>query len=554
MRSMGMAAVLCLLPAGVLAQGVAPTTLSVATEQDFQACDGNGAPGLKYDGRQKGAWLWSNRFNRETDAAAAIVACDKALAEPMLADRYWSRRVALLQAKAIHQLGAKAYADALSTLDKADAAVQRPAVIGYQDPVRIADQMLRAVALYGMEKKDDARAALRAVTDDRPWSFTLREIARGIQLANEPDFATHRAMLREGAALDSRRVSALFWLALAHGDFAEAASYGSQVNFDIPRGRGGGWSLVGEEERRYELIRNRASVAGATAYALAATGDSEGAKRAYQRAIADLDDAAAPPPSPDGRPLGKREQREYSARKASAEQGRAQLADWDRAIRLRAEAPRLSTAQLTAHPDRPRYEALLIAPDLVAQAKGDPTEAATVAMLSETLRNRFEQERRRLIALPLSTIASMLPRVDDGTRVPVMKGEGFFFAGDNLKGFAVRKADDPDLINIRFSDVNASDATVEEGAFLAAANYVESQGKDGFIVEAGDLVKRSITTRGMYIGSYTTPSGWELRLLIRPVTVAALPPSEEASRWRVIKAADVKAALAKKFAPPPSAK
>lgn len=550
MRIMGWTALLCLLPVEVLAQGAAPTALSVATDQDFYTCDGYFAPGLKYDGMQKGAWFGATLYYGDKDPSAAIVACDKALAEPMLADRYWLRRVSLIQAKAVHQIGAKAYAEALASLDRADAALRRPAVAGYQDPARIASQMLRAIALYEVGSGAEARASLRAVIESRPWSISLRSASRAIALRHEPDYAVQKALLREGAVQDAAQLHLLFWLTLAKGDFAETITYSRQLSFNIPRGRIG-WTGYTDEQRRYDLISERASVAGATAYALTTLGDMPGSEGEYRRALADIEDAASPPPQGE-RALSRAERQDLEQRRNAAAKARLQLQDWKRAMDLRRAAPGLTIDQLRSHPDRPHGQAMAVAADFLRQARSDGTQPGLATQLSDSLRERFEQGRREAIAIDLMRIVEMLPRIDSGTGLPAMRGEGSSFFGTDMRGFAVRKADDPNLVNIRFGDVAAASATVEEATFLAAANYVERQGLDGFIVEANELVRRTAI-----VGGYTRnsePRGWELRLLIRPVTVAALPPSEEASRWRVIKAADVKAALARKFAPTPSAK
>ena len=534
-----------------LGMWVAPAQGQPGLEAEYRACDGFGAPGFKYNGVQKGSWLWRSGSHEESVAAAeaAIAACDKTLADPMLVERYWQRRASLLQAKALHQIAARQYSGALTTLDKADSTSARE-LAGFEEPIRVTDQMLRATAFYGLGRKEEARAALKAVTDARPWSGTLRSLAQMIRLNAEPDYETHQASFRDEAVLNPSRLRALFWLSIAQGQFADAIAYSRQLVFEIPRSRRG-WTMESSVSRQYGLVEERASIAGATAYAALATGDMNGSAQAYQVGLFEIEEAMQPPASVNGRPPSKSALRDYDWRKTYALQAKARLEDWGRAIRLRREVPGLTMAELDKWPDRPRRDGLVVASDFLGLLKAvDLRQAGILNELIEARRTAADTVRRRAIATPLGKVASALPTPWEGTNAPKMQTEGANIFRTDLNGYGIRKAEDPDLINIRFGDLTANITIIEEAAILTAANHSASLGKDGFIIEALERIERTMRVSGLYTAAYSSPSGYEVRLLIRPVSIAALPADQEGARWRIIRVADVQGRLAPKFATP----
>ncbi len=528
-----------------------------AAAADFAACDGYAAPKKKSDGITKGTWLWglastNADFRRGTVfvGARGIAACDAALADPLLVDAFWVRRAHLLQSKALHQMSDNAFKEALATLDQSDAIGAAHADPQFNNSIKLANLALRAIAYYRLERKEDARAALKAVTDARPWSVSLRQMTTAIRTTYEGDYETQKAVLHDQARIDPRKLHVLFWLAMSRGEFEEAAADAHELSFDIPRSRHD-WATESAEVRAYALIRERASVAGATAYALAATGKVEASAHEYQRGLDEIEDATQPPPPDErGRPPGKQAMRDYDLRKASGVEAQNMLRDWGRAIALRREASGMTVGELLALKDRPTGEALMVAADFFAQVKAtDFKQADGLNQVIDMLRKRQEEFRQKALTISFNQLVKQLPRPETAQMVPKMQREGGNILRSNLNGWAVRKADDPALVNVRFGDAVGSSALVEEAAFLAAANHVASLGKDGFIIEASQLIVRTTQVSGMYIGSYSTPSGYELRLLLRPVDTAAPSADIESSRWRIVKVRDVQAALNGKFPP-----
>lgn len=526
-----------------------------AAPEDFAACDGYAAPGKKSDGITKGTWLWglataTADFRKTSIAVGAhgVAACDTALADPLLVDAFWLRRAHLLQSKALHQMSAKLYTEALAILDQSDAAGASRSDPEFDNSVRLANQALRAIAFYELGRKDDAHKALEAVDEARPWSTSLRTLTTSIRASFEPDFKTHEALLHDQAVLEPRKLHALFWLAMGRGDFEAASGLAPELSFDIPRTRGA-WSVEGGDNRAYDLIRQRASVAGATAYALAALDRLEASAREYKRGLDEIE-AATQPPEPDskGRPPGKKAMREYDLRKAAGVEAAASLEGWGKALALRREAAKMTLTQLIEYKDRPKGEALMVAADFFRQIKPkDLREASQINELIGMFQTQQDDARRKLVALDFNALVARLPRPETRAMVPKMQTEGGNILRSDLNGWAVRKADDPALVNVRFGSAVASESLVEEAAFLAAANHVASLGKDGFIIEASQLIQRTTYMTGLYSGGGSIPSGYELRLLLRPVDTATLAADLEPARWRIVKVRAVQAALGGKF-------
>src|SRR3569623_1955318 len=99
---------------GLAAVTLAALVPTVAAAQNFTACDGYEDPKSKGDGMTTSPLLWGlargNADIRETPMFAfnadGVAACDRALADARLLPGYQLRRAHLLQAKAVHQIGA----------------------------------------------------------------------------------------------------------------------------------------------------------------------------------------------------------------------------------------------------------------------------------------------------------------------------------------------------------------------------------------------------------------------------------------------------------------
>lgn len=108
-------------------------------------------------------------------------ACAAALASPDLEAKDWSRRVSLLEARAAHRIAAGKFEDALRDLDAAKAAI--PPNINPAEQARSLDigmLFLRALALNGAGRSEEATRLVVAAADARPWSGQIQDIATTI--------------------------------------------------------------------------------------------------------------------------------------------------------------------------------------------------------------------------------------------------------------------------------------------------------------------------------------------------------------------------------------
>jgi hypothetical protein len=138
---------------------------SSAAANDFWRCDGYEPAQGKIGGdgmSTKDGFLGIGRSNSDirkseySIGAAGVAACDQALNNPDLLDEYWLRRAHLLQAKAVHQIGAKDYEGALVSLAASDAVGASRNDRNFDDSVKLSNRAVRAFALLETGKKAEA--------------------------------------------------------------------------------------------------------------------------------------------------------------------------------------------------------------------------------------------------------------------------------------------------------------------------------------------------------------------------------------------------------------
>ena len=96
--------------------------------------------------------------------------------------------------------------------------------------------------------------------------------------------------------------------------------------------------------------------------------------------------------------------------------------------------------------------------------------------------------------------------------------------GDGLDGFAVKNKEG--IITLRFGTKDGSIAMADEGALYSAARYAIDEGYDAFVIDTRQPIKRTTTVSGMYVGSNSYASGYEVRLVIRPLNAASADPAD----------------------------
>lgn len=276
-----------------------------AWADDFTTCDGYAAPTKKTDGMTEGTWMFGLATAtvdlRPADlrlSERGIEACDRALADPLLQPDQWLRRANLQQAKALHAIQAGKFDLALEAADQSDET-------GKADPffvvsLGLGNQALRALALSGLGRKDEALAALEKVRAARPWSASIQRMTTLLQF--RIDEAVASATFRQNIVLAPENANLLYWDAIMRTDYAAAIAYAPAITWDLPKKRGG-WVMDGEVRQRLESIKERAEVTGALAFALTLEGRKQEAALVLQEANEDLAEAMAlPPQRPNGKP------------------------------------------------------------------------------------------------------------------------------------------------------------------------------------------------------------------------------------------------------------
>lgn len=519
------------------ALGAAVPVSAQNAANDFRNCDGWSIPEAStpekaleryFTGLNRSNGRWDQQWSENE---TGIRACNAALDHPVMIREFWLRRIELLHAKALHQIASGKFEDALQTLNVADSTTGVHPWFLREQSLAVGSQALRGYALFGLGRAAEAEQALAAAEQARPFSPSVGHLTRTIRLMGNLDADARTAILERGAALDPTLLKTLFWLAFLDRDYASAVRYGAIVTFDSPRDRPG-WYFEDEHEQEAVALKAKAGLDGARAYALLASGKPDEARGMMEAVrerlrLATLD--------LQGKPLerlGTKSRNLVSA----AREASANLDAWDRAMAARS-AP---TAASIAGVSLPVHGDLLRA--VVPANETERSQIAAALARSDALDARL---RGRLLDATVGEVGRLLPLSEFNIWVPRMRPEGGMFTS-RLNGFHAKPDPATGRVNLRFGSESTTRTIIEEAALLASANYVASLGKDGFIVEASDVITRTVQMGG--IGGFQASGGMEGRVLLRPVTMTALPPELEASRWRIIKVAEVQAALAGRFA------
>lgn len=541
---------------GALLAGAASGDARAAEPGDFSTCDGALPPKPKKSlkpGEKQDAWrgfggtLPNRAVLVRNLGVAGLAACERALADPVLVPEFWARRASLIRARALHEMSEKNDAGSIETLGEVDKLYAENGKGEEIASAKLANDALRAVAFYRMKKGVEGEKLLVSINERRPYSPSVRRLTTSIRLLFDTDRSKRLARLREQAPLNPFTLRLMLMLSLQNRDFENTLLYADQISFDLPKGRAG-WTMRGEEARAYDQIGQRASLRGAQAYALLALGRMEESAHALKAARDEVAEAVEPPAPPaNGGKLSKRVVEDHRRRVAAGDGATAVLDDWSRAMAMRMRASKMTMKSIGADPDRPKGEAMAVMSDLLFQVRGASTgEVADIDKLLEALAAFNDATLTKALSLSFTNLTSMLPAPEYDGVSPKMRGEGSNIWRTNLEGYRVMGADDPDLGNVRMASLAASPAMVEEAAMLVAADHAASLGKDAFVIESAQMIQRSMTTSG-WVGSYTSNSGYEYRLLIRPISIAN---GEAQSRhWRALKVNEVRAALAAKYPP-----
>ncbi len=538
----------------VVAAMVLASPAAAKIDMNFVGCDGYDAPKKTADGMNTirgflgDTATSSARAGRYALGEAGLTACDTALADPRLLPEFWARRAHIYQARALHDIAANKFDEALKQLDLSDKEGAGHNDPWFDDSIGLSNRMIRSVALYRLDRKDEARKMLEAAAASRPYAPSIAGLARSIEMLYEYDRKNFTRLMTEGVPLAPTLVRALFWTAIFHDDYAAAEKLSGQISFELPKGHGS-WRLVGESTYEYDLIKERAMLAGGLAYAKLALGKTDEARKLIADARDDITDAIEPPqPGPDAKEPSKSQLRDWEARKRAGDAATRELDSWERSLDLREKVKGKSFAEASTIVSANGGGEPTILTDVLRQVKpANDAERDKIASLLQKMDDGKDLTRRKSFALNLSQLVERLPRPETIAMRPKMQREGIGILRNDANGFAVKPDAATGLTTIRFGSTEAPRPMVEEAALLKAAQYARSEGKDAFIITAAQSIQRTTTIYGMYTRGGTFDSGYEARLMIRPVDSAKLPTELEVQRWRLIKADAVIAKLGPKY-------
>lgn len=541
-------AVLLVVSWPVAAQARSLVAATPPQQSIFSKCDGYQAPS-KADGLTTATWLFGlasrtadQRRSNPGIGAGGVAACDAALADPALQASFVMRRAHLLQAKAMHQIAVGHFDEALASLKESDA-TGRPEPL-FDGSVGEGNRALKAAALYGLGRADQAESVLQELERLRPYATSLRMLASEIRTQFEDDPAKEIAMLEGQAAVNPVAQRRLFWLAMIFDDHAAALRYAPGIRFDKPRERIG-WNIENSEAKKYALIEEQAEFSGALAYAQSVSGMSDAADATIREMQATIADWAKPPPQPpEGSQWSKLQRRDFEIRKTTAVMATDKLAEWEVAVTLRAEAKGKTFEEIGELIKTRRPTGLAFSSLLALSSVSGPAEKAQLQAFLKEFESRKNAARLQRERLGLEQIVAMLPRPETPAMRPKMQVEGSNILRSDLNGYGIRENEEPGSVTVRFGTATGSVAMADEAVLLAAANYAVKKGKDAFFIDTREVVQRTTYMVGMYAGGGPIPSGYEVRLCVRPVVEASIAQEQ---RGRLVRTNAVIADLAPKF-------
>jgi hypothetical protein len=509
----------------------------------FESCDGFVPPTKKTDGMTEGTWMFG-LAKATVDLRAADVrlgekgidACDRAIADPRLLPEQWLRRAHLQQAKALHAIQAGKPELALEAAGQSDES-------GKADPyfavsLGLGNQAIRALALGGLGRKDEALAAVAKVNAARPWSASIRRLTTLLQY--RIDAPTADATFRSNVPLVPENARLLYWDAFMHARYGEAITHAPVMTWDLPKTRGG-WTMEGEAQRQLETIKERAELAGALAFAMTMEGRTDEAALVLQEADADLAEAMAlPPQRANGKPPKKSDMQAWQTRQPFAEAGKRQLDLWRTAAEFVTGIPARDPDEAFATFANGPFADLPIFPAVMARLNlTTPDQIASREAAVKEFEAQLAREKNEAMALTTQQLADLLPRRLTAKMMPVMKaaGDGYFLSDTGLSRAQEGKTD---IWTVRFVHKTAPIHVVEELAMYGAALTAVREGKDSIVVLSRRSAELSTTIVSYYGGAGDTyASGYEAQLRVRLVNAAALPPELAGMEYRVLPASAI---------------
>ncbi|MCA0979091.1 hypothetical protein LCM19_12015 [Qipengyuania flava] len=253
--------------------------------EDFAGCDGLRKPKRSDDGMRGEATLPGIRWNffRQNDAPdprGIISSCDRAFETGKLLPEQTLRRAHMMRARGAAQLQLGEYAKALADFESARAAGREyDGDFFYERSMGVSLDLLRAIALNDLGRRGEALALSDAALAKRPYALAVQRVATFLRAGNG-DAPTDPALWQTLAQIDPATRSLTSQLAGTSDDFRMLAATSGEPVVEMP-----GFPTIQQlmQNSSVEAYASKwISATGAamrTAYAHAATGDAEAARR-----------------------------------------------------------------------------------------------------------------------------------------------------------------------------------------------------------------------------------------------------------------------------------
>lgn len=525
----------------------APAAKPPTEKASFAPCDGYLTPDKATDNYIHGSVLlgvgtgtYDFHPNEKLPlGAAGVVACDVALASPLLRPEFTLRRHHLLVAKAMHLVAAGRPGDALPVLDSArNLSLDVPALLRARS-FAIEEKSIRAYALIKLGNVDAAEPLIADVAAARPYAPSVQRLADMLRTMSAEasgkmtvtDVRISNAL--RGGGLDPSRLAPAMMAALGQGRMSDVVKLGSGLTMTTPSAQGS-WQEVGSLDKN-QTIGIRQLIAGITAYAEAAIGKaSEAEARLAQLESEIAREAALPPPaewSPSFLGMGKSKQQvasevaAYQRYATSLAEARNGLQNWRKLIALRGNARTLSKEEVINQLVKAVPQASLTIADVLSQSPALDNDAGRAEIASM----RAISARALPDRTSPSALLQLMPRPETPETQPKSSGPrtGFFQFGPTAGATRV-ELPGGQRWDIHFSHKLASAATVEEIALMNAALLAKEKGCGRFLLETRRTYERELRTQ--YDASYAGRDG-ALRVWL-VCDDKPLPPELAGAEWR----------------------
>ena len=521
---------------GLLFLSTAIARPALAAPEDFQSCDGYGAPNHNGDGmtqvagRLLGLIPPSSRSGdmRRRDTAqgeAGIAACNAALADERLRPAFRLRRASLLRARGVHQLSSGHTEEALADFGRAEEATAAGNDPYYRRSFGAGLRMLRAYVAHLVGHGAEAAAEARAAAELRPFDPNFGDAAARLRFATDHDMNALAANLRQLVRYDPSRIDTLYLLAMFRGHWDEVIALHPLLRYDLPVGRGG-YEIVDMAGHVAQTATRAAQFDAAFTYALAATGHPEEARTAFAQPSA------------------------FNHPSANANAYAEIRARWRRLTEQRMEvaaghgAAVLDAMMFSQPPTEPAL------PDLMeAIARAVPNDSRLPPDAIAQIRETMDRVTTEIFLPELKDFIEVLPETESADRLPdygIGEGTGRLL---HLTGAMARGGPVEGSQTVGFASQSATMSSMLELSLLRAAEIARSRGCHGLL-----LIGRRGTTRSQNMALYGSVSqGGQAEIDVFYVDPAALPEGYRDAGWRLVDADAVWAALSPLYVHAPAA-